>query len=44
MEFNKSNNEIIIYEGDNGQPKLEMRLENEMDKILASFKFLVGSN
>lgn len=29
MEFNKSDNEIIIYEGDNGQPKLEVRFENE---------------
>ncbi len=29
MEFNKSNNEIVIYEGDNGQPKFEVRFENE---------------
>ena len=29
MEYNKSNNEIVIYEGDNGQPKLEVRFENE---------------
>jgi hypothetical protein len=29
MGNNKPNNEIIIYEGGNGQPKLEVRVENE---------------
>lgn len=29
MKNDKPNNEIIIYEGGNGQPKIEVRLENE---------------
>ncbi|OFZ34176.1 MAG: hypothetical protein A3D92_05595 [Bacteroidetes bacterium RIFCSPHIGHO2_02_FULL_44_7] len=29
MENNKPNNEIIIYEGESGQPRIEVRLENE---------------
>lgn len=29
MKNDKPNNEIIIYEGDNGQPKIEVRVENE---------------
>ena len=29
MKNDKLNNEIIIYEGDNGQPRIEVRFENE---------------
>src|SRR3989339_1236256 len=29
MKNNKSDNEIIIYKGDCGQPTLEVRMENE---------------
>ena len=29
MTKNKQNNSIIIYEGDNGTPKLEVQIENE---------------
>ena len=29
MTKDKPNNEIIIYEGDNGQPRIEVRFENE---------------
>ena len=29
MENNKPNSEIIIYRGESGQPKLEVRIKNE---------------
>jgi len=29
MKKEKSNNSILIYEGDNGQPKIEVHIENE---------------
>ena len=29
MKNDKPNSEIIIYEGDNGQPRIEVRVENE---------------
>ena len=29
MKKNESNNEIIIYEGDNGQTRIEVRLKGE---------------